>query len=176
MPWDDEFETDPTERLERKQRSEPQGPSLKARAIDLLSRREYSRLELQRRLSRYTQDKDEIQALLDTLEREKWLSNTRFAQSLVNRRAAKHGTLRIVQELKQSGVEQTDISLLAESLQSTELARATEVWRRKFGCLPDDQKAYAKQVRFLVSRGFALSTFHRILDAVKSGDIDVDVD
>ncbi|MGG4774899.1 recombination regulator RecX [Paenalcaligenes sp. Me52] len=174
MSWDDEFETDPSERLEREQRKEPQGPSLKARAIDLLSRREHSRLELQRKLSRYSQDADEITALLDLLEREKWLSNTRFAQSLVNRRASKHGTLRIVQELKQSGVAQEDISFLTEELRETEFERAVEVWFRKFGCLPEDQKAYTKQARFLVSRGFALSTLHRILDAVKAGDIDLE--
>ncbi|MGG4603450.1 recombination regulator RecX [Paenalcaligenes sp. Me131] len=174
MSWDDEFETDPTERVEREQRKAPQGPSLKARAIDLLSRREHSRLELQRKLSRYSQDEDEITALLDLLEREKWLSNTRFAQSLVNRRASKHGTLRIVQELKQSGVAQEDISLLTEELRETEFERAVEVWFRKFGCLPEDQKAYTKQARFLVSRGFALSTLHRILDTVKAGDIDLE--
>ena len=172
--WADEFETDPAERAERAQRKEPQGPSLKARAIDFLSRREHSRLELQRKLARHSQDPDEITELLDLLEREKWLSNTRFAQSLVSRRASKHGTQRIVQELKQSGVAQEDITLLAEELRGTEFERAVEVWFRKFGHLPEDQKAYAKQARFLVSRGFALNTLHRILDAVKAGDIDLD--
>lgn len=171
MSWDDEFETDPTERAERKQ---AQGPSLKARAIDLLSRREHSRLELQRKLSRHCDNADEIHELLDWLEREKWLSNERFAQSLVSRRATKHGTQRIVQELKQSGVDHENISLLAETLKETEFERAAEVWLRKFGRLPEDQKAYAKQARFIVSRGFGMGIFQRILEAVKAGDLELD--
>src|SRR3546814_2072501 len=56
------------------------GPSLKARAIGYLSRREHSRHELSRKLAPFTDDPQEIESLLTQLERENWLSNERFAQ------------------------------------------------------------------------------------------------
>src|SRR3546814_2337183 len=59
--------------------------SLKARAVGFLSRREHSRLELERKLAPYAADAAELERVLDQLEREQWLSNQRFAQALVNR-------------------------------------------------------------------------------------------
>lgn len=109
------------------------GPSLKARATDLLSRREHSRVELARKLTRYTDDPEEIAQLLDQLEQGDWLSNERFAQSLVHRRAAMKGTALIVQELKQHGLADGQIALLREALQGSELERARAVWQKKFG-------------------------------------------
>ncbi|MCQ9616181.1 recombination regulator RecX [Paenalcaligenes niemegkensis] len=143
MVYDNEpFESDPDELAERLTASaKPSGPSLKARAIDFLSRREHSRVELQRKLRRHSDEASEIEALLDELEHEKWLSDDRFAQSLINRRAHKLGTLRIVQELRQNGVEAEKITELAESLRHSEYDRAYEVWDRKFGKAPLDQKS-----------------------------------
>src|SRR5690606_40282840 len=67
------------------------GPSLKARAIAFLSRREHSRFELARKLSPHVDpnNPDQLNKLLDELEAGNWLSNTRFAQSLVHRRDRK---------------------------------------------------------------------------------------
>ena len=55
--------------------------SLKARALKYLSAREHSRLELSRKLSRYAQESDDIEALLDRLEEAKMLSQERFSES-----------------------------------------------------------------------------------------------
>src|SRR3546814_13630963 len=65
--------------------------SLKARAVGFLSRREHSRLELERKLAPYAADAAELERVLDQLEREQWLSNQRFDQALVNRRAQRQG-------------------------------------------------------------------------------------
>jgi hypothetical protein len=65
--------------------------SLKGRALRYLSMREHSRLELSRKLSRYAQDGDDIGKLLDELEAANFLSQERFSESLVNRRAARFG-------------------------------------------------------------------------------------
>lgn len=139
------------------------GPSLKARAVGYLSRREHSRAELARKLQPYAQERDDVDAILDALQKEGWQSNTRFAQSLVNRRAARQGTARIVQELRQSGVDDGDIAELRDQLRETEHARALEVWRRRFDDKPQDRQAYAKQARFLAGRGFSHDVIRRIL-------------
>ena len=54
--------------------------SLKARALRFLSMREHSRLELKRKLARHAEEGDDIEALLDFLEKNNWLSQERFAE------------------------------------------------------------------------------------------------
>src|SRR5690606_41510001 len=78
--------------------------SLKARAIGLLSRREHSRTELARKLAPHCEDPAELESLLNELEAGNWLSQQRFAESLVHRRAPKLGTRRVLQELRQHGL------------------------------------------------------------------------
>lgn len=143
--------------------AEKRGPTLKARAVGYLSRREYARSELARKLAAYTDDAAALDALLDDLEREGWLSTRRFAESLVHRRAERQGAARIVQELRQHGVDETQIGELRDSLRATEYDRAMAVWVKRFGERPLDRAAYAKQARFLASRGFAHDVIHRVL-------------
>lgn len=150
------------------------GPTLKARAVGYLSRREHSRLELGRKLARFGEE-EEVRAVLDTLEKEGWLSTERYAQSVVHRLAAKQGTVRIMYELRQHGVADAQIADLRSDLEATELARAREVWRKRFGELPADAAQRAKQLRFLMSRGFGQATIKQVLrgtDLDDPGDSD----
>ncbi|CUJ81359.1 Regulatory protein recX [Achromobacter sp. 2789STDY5608615] len=135
------------------------------RAVGYLSRREHARDELARKLAPHAEDPDEVERVLDALEKEGWLSTERFAQSLVHRRASRQGAARIVQELRQHGVDDAQVSELREQLRATEYARALEVWQKRFGAKPEDRAAYAKQARFLASRGFAHDVIRRILGA-----------
>lgn len=146
------------------------GLSLKARAVGYLSRREHARNELARKLQAYSDDPDEINAVLDALEKEGWLSTERFAHSLVHRRAAKQGTARIVQELRQHGVDDLHVAQLRETLKETEFDRAREVWRKRFSEKPQDRAGYAKQARFLASRGFAHDLIHKLLGDAEHDD------
>jgi len=139
------------------------GPSLKMRAVGYLSRREHAREELARKLAPHAEDPDEVATVLDALEKEGWLSTERFAQSLVHRRASRQGAARIVQELRQHGVDDNQVAELRDQLRATEYDRALEVWKKRFGAKPDDRAAYAKQARFLASRGFAHDVIRRIL-------------
>lgn len=50
-----------------------------------------------------------------------------------------------------------------QALRGTELERAREVWRRKFGEPAADAAGRAKQMRFLAARGFAGETIRRVL-------------
>jgi regulatory protein len=52
-------------------------------------------------------------------------------------------------------------------MRSTELERAREVWRKKFGEPPEDQVARAKQIRFLVSRGFAPEVVRKVVSGAE---------
>jgi regulatory protein len=129
--------------------------SLKARALRLLSMREHSRLELARKLARHAQEADDIEALLDTLEAASWLSQERFSEALIHRRAARFGNSRIVAELQSHGVNGEALQELKAGLALDENARAKEVWRRKFGTVAIDAAERGKQVRFLMQRGFS---------------------
>lgn len=139
------------------------GPSLKMRAVGYLSRREHAREELARKLAAYAESPAEVEAVLDALEKEGWLSTERFAQSLVHRRASRQGTARIVQELRQHGVDDNQVAELRDQLRATEYHRALEVWKKRFDAKPEDRAAYARQARFLASRGFAHDVIRRIL-------------
>ena len=129
--------------------------SLKGRALRFLSMREHSRLELGRKLSKYAEKGDDVGALLDFLEKNNWLSQERFSESLIHRRAARFGNSRIVAELQSHGVNGEALQELKTGLNDTETARACEVWQRKFGQVPTDAAERGKQVRFLMQRGFS---------------------
>jgi len=141
----------------------PPARSLKSRAIGYLSRREYSRIELARKLSPYLEETDDLEALLDSLESGNWLSDARFAQSLVHRRASRQGASRIVGELKRNSVDPELVATFDAQLRDTEWARAEAVWRKKFGTLPATPAERGKQARFLAMRGFSHAIIARLL-------------
>ena len=144
--------------------------SLKARALRYLSAREHSRLELTRKLSRYAQENDDVEALLDALEAAKLLSQSRFSESLVHRRAHRFGNSRILSELQSHGIKGDALDDIKAGLANDEAARAREVWRRKFDHLPAEAKERAKQMRFLQQRGFSLSAIQAAMRTVEDDD------
>ncbi|GAU00597.1 regulatory protein RecX [Burkholderia stabilis] len=150
---------------ERKSSKPPR--SLKGRALGYLSRREYSRTELARKLAPYVGEDESVEPVLDALEKDGWLSDARFAESLVHRRASRVGVARIVSELKRHAVGDTLVEEVNAQLRETEWARAQAVWRKKFGALPQTPAERAKQARFLAARGFSSSTIVKLL---KVGD------
>jgi regulatory protein len=140
-------------------------PSLKAWALRALAQREYSRAELRRRLSRQSEaEPAEIDALLDALERDGWLSEARFVESRVRLRSARLGTARIAGELARHGVALPPES--AAHLAATESERARAVWQRRFGVAAVDAAERARQARFLIARGFAADVVRRIIRGV----------
>jgi regulatory protein len=129
--------------------------SLKARALRYLSAREHSRLELARKLSRYAQEGEDVEALLDALQAANLLSQARFSESLIHRRAARFGNNRILSELQSHGIAGDELGALKAGLAQDEVARARAVWRRKFPEPAADPAQRARQVRFLLQRGFS---------------------
>ncbi|MDY7576086.1 recombination regulator RecX [Actimicrobium sp. CCI2.3] len=136
--------------------------SLKARALRFLSMREHSRLELARKLQRHVQEGDDVEALLDWLESAKFLSQARFSESLIHRRAARYGNSRIISELQSHGIQGDALVDLKGRLQVDELTRARDVWLKKFGTPAADASERGKQMRFLQQRGFS----HKAIESV----------
>ncbi len=139
--------------------------SLKARALRYLSAREHSRQELARKLARYAQEGDDIDALLDTLTEANFMSEARFSESLVNRRAARFGNSRILSELKSHNIDADSLTEIKAGLVQDEFARA-----RKFGTVATDANGRVKQMRFLLQRGFSHRAIQAAMRAPQKGE------
>jgi regulatory protein len=137
--------------------------SLRVRAMKFLARREHSRAELRAKLLPYAQQGDDVEALLDELEKRNCLSDERAATQIVHAKRSRFGAQRITHELRQKGIADNLINAALPALKETELAAARDVWQKKFGIAPQDEKEKAKQVRFLQSRGFALDIVFKLL-------------
>ncbi len=138
-------------------------PSLKGRALRLLSGREYSRAELERKLTPFEEEPDTLAKVLDELQAKGFISEQRVVESVLNRRAARFGASRIKYELLNKGVAADAVAKAVNSLKATELERAKEVWRKKFGERAQDAQAAAKQMRFLAARGFGGEVINRVV-------------
>ena len=138
-------------------------PTLKARALRALARREHSRAELERKLAPHAESAQQLQALLDRLVQTGLLSNERFAQSVVHRRASTRGAAVIRHELRAHGLADEVVSSQLASLNKSEFARARALWLRRFGTAPQSLPERARQMRFLVSRGFSADVVGRIV-------------
>ena len=140
--------------------------SLKARAVRYLSRREYSRMELQQKLRRYMtefESDDDLQGVLNDLERKGYLSDERFAQSRVRVRSARYGNMRLAYELKASGVNSELINRAIDELGASEFDRAKQLWLKRFGEPAEDFKERGKQMRYLLARGFSMETARKVV-------------
>ena len=129
----------------------------------LLSMREHSRQELERKLAAHEETPGELQKALDELQAKGFISQERVAESVLHRRAARLGAGRIRQELQAKGLEGEVVAQAMAQLKGTELQRARDVWRRKFDALPEDAAQRAKQSRFLAARGFSGEVIRKVL-------------
>lgn len=136
--------------------------NLRERAMNYLARREHSRAELARKLAPHD-EADVIAALLDQLEQENLLSNTRYAEALAHSRAGRHGSARLKSELREKGVPEAILAEVVAQARDGDLAAARGVWLKKFGSPPVDAKERAKQQRFLLGRGFPAEVVRRVV-------------
>ena len=141
-------------------------PSLQARALGWLAQREHSRSELRRKLLRHAGPDEpdavgQVERLLDVLQAKGLLSEERFVESRVRLRSAGMGTRRIQLELAQHGLKLPPPAL--QQLRQSELQRAAELCRRRFGALAGDPSERARRMRFLAGRGFSAEVIRRVL-------------
>ena len=129
--------------------------SLKGRALQLLSQREHSRTELERKLAPHEEVPGELAQALDELQARDFINDGRVIESVINHRAGKLGAARLKQELAAKGLGGEAVAQALAALKDTELERAREVWQKKFGVVATDAATRNRQARFLATRGFS---------------------
>ena len=137
--------------------------SLTGRALRLLSRREHSRAELERKLAAHEEQPGALTKVLDSLAAKGFINESRVVESVIHRRSAKLGTQRIKQELQAKDLEPETMAQAINQLRSSELTRAREVWLKKFATPAQSAAERAKQMRFLSSRGFDAEAIRRVV-------------
>jgi regulatory protein len=170
--------------------------SIKVRALQWLAQREHSRSELRLKLLRLVERRapapaeaqdpaahlpdrtapalspastsptaaEEVDALLDGLEAAGYLSSRRFVESRVHTRQARYGNLRIARELQQHGLGLD--AQAQQALKDSELDRARQVWRKKYGQPAADMAGRLRQMRFLAGRGFSADVIRRVVRCI----------
>jgi regulatory protein len=138
-------------------------PSLKGRALRLLSQREHSRAELERKLSGHEQTPGELAKALDELQARDFINEARVIESVVHRRSSKLGASRIKQELASKGLSGEAVLDALAGLRETEFSRALEIWRKKFDRPSTNPNDRGKQMRFLLTRGFSAEVVRKIV-------------
>lgn len=137
--------------------------NLHDRALRCLAMREHSRTEMARKLGPLGTE-DEVNTELDRLVELGLLSDARFADAFVRAKAPRFGASRLRVELARRGVSADLIGeAIEEGCGDNELARARDVYRRKFATLPEDGREWARQARFLQGRGFSTDIIRRVL-------------
>ncbi|MBL8334608.1 MAG: regulatory protein RecX [Rubrivivax sp.] len=151
---------------------------MKAQALRLLSRREHSRAELRGKLLNWahrqpdlppSDDADPalevaIGRTLDDLQSRGLLSDARATESLVAAKAGRYGQHRLRQLMQQRRLPDELVADALQQLRGSERDRAAEVWRRRFGTPASDARERARQIRFLIGRGFDADTAARTVD------------
>lgn len=130
----------------------------------MLARRDYARAELAARLTTSGASRDEVDALLDELQRLGYLSDARYAGAVVRQKAGHIAPRAIARALHERGVaKEVAAAALAETGPADELAQAQALWQRRFGVAPANEREKARQLRFLLSRGYTTSIAYRVL-------------
>ena len=137
-------------------------PSLRERALGYLTRREYSRQELYRKLLPYAGEED-LAGLLEEFRQRGWISDARYADQMVHARKGKYGSRKVAHELRSHGVAEDLVEKAVREVQNEEMDTARALWRKKFGAQPVNREEWAKQARFLQSRGFGMDTIRSVL-------------
>jgi len=142
----------------------------KRQALDLLARREHSRLELERKLAARGYSEDLIAPTLDGLEASGALATARFTESFIRTRVAKgHGPARIRMDLAQRGIAEVEAAALLADSGIDWAAAARAVRSKRFGAgAPASFAERARQARFLQYRGFDGAAVRAALDLDES--------
>ena len=142
--------------------------SLRQRALDYLAKREYSVAELAQKLNtvarQYELNADEIPEILADFKKRNWVSDTRFTEQILHARKSKFGSARIANELREKGVSDELISEAVQDVKENELANAKAVWCKKYDSPPASREEWAKQARFLQSRGFGFEIIKKVIN------------
>ncbi|RAS69399.1 regulatory protein [Vibrio diazotrophicus] len=151
--------------------SSPNKMSCKERALYLLTRRDHGEFELWQKLLLKGFEEEEVQQAVIYCKEQGYLDDQRFARSQVRQHIAKgHGERRIRQELQQKRVENDVVNSAIEQEEVDWFELAKQTAEKKFKhVMTQDQKEYAKRVRFLQYRGFNFDQINYALSIDEEG-------
>jgi regulatory protein len=146
--------------------------SLRFAAMNLLSMREHTALELHNKLLKKFGPNDLIGAVVGRLREQGLQSDERFAEAFVSMRKRNgKGASLIKMELRARGVSEELIARYVDDADSAWLCLAVSARIKRFGGhVPTDIKEKARQVRFLQARGFSAMQIRLALSGVEIDD------
>lgn len=124
----------------------------------LCSRREYCVADIRRKLSDALEgDTDAVQEVLDSLIREKYVDDMRYASAFARDKAsiAGWGSIKISHALVSKGVDRV---IIGEALKEVDCSKAEDrmekLMANKYRSLKDDPQCRLKMLRFGLGRGY----------------------
>lgn len=131
-----------------------------------MARRDYSALELRQKLLGKGYDEALVLPILDEFKTSRLIDDKRFAEQYCYwRRQKGFGPRRIQYELKSRGIPGEIIAELIKITDNAWVEKAKEVWQKHFKkATQPDSKMHAKQIRFLLYRGFTQEQIEPIFE------------
>ena len=139
--------------------SRSENKTIRKKAMDYLSRREHSRYELYNKLSTHGFDRELINQELDTLIKDRLLSDERFVEAFIySRKKNGKGPLKISSELQQRGADESLINHYLKNIEASEwVAIAEQAVEKKLRNNQQlDYDNQMKMMKFLNNRGFTI--------------------
>ncbi len=142
------------------------------RALDLLARREHSRLELKHKLLARAFVPTLVDDVLDALQADGLLDEGRFLESFIRTRIGKgQGPTRIVAELDQRGIDRGRVRAWLRGSELDWPSLAAGVREKRFGpSRPESFADRARQTRYLQYRGFEIDQIKAALELAGKSD------
>lgn len=145
-------------------RSDP--AAIREAALRLLARREHSRLELARKLTRRGWSEPVLERVMDELAEQGLQSDERYAESYVRQRTSKaYGPVRIRSELSERGIGRAEAARAMEAESPDWFAIAANWYEKRYGPEPPaNLKEKSRRQQALARRGFTHEHVRELLD------------
>ena len=140
--------------------------AVRAKAMELLARREHSRLELRQKLLQRGYPSELIDPALEQLIEERLLDEGRYAEIYACGRADKgYGPLRIARELRERGIAQDVVQQALATLENDWPRTLRTLHRKRFQALiPVDAAGRLQQTRLFRQHGFTLDQIRHLFE------------
>ncbi len=134
--------------------------------MDMLARREHSRVELTAKLCAKGFADDLAATVVAHLATENLVSDERFVEAFLRARVEKgQGPTKIAHELNRKGVDESLIEAYINFSDRAWIDRLRAVRHKKYGReIPRDWNERARQMRFLQGRGFTFEQIQRVMN------------
>tara|TARA_A100001011_G_C14230865_1_gene808757 strand:+ start:919 stop:1392 length:474 start_codon:yes stop_codon:yes gene_type:complete len=143
---------------------------IKLKAIRLLSKREYSLCNIEKKLSLFASSCNPqvnfqtVKSVIEELKSNDWISDERAVECLINRKVSSCGIIKLRFELKKLGVCNDLIENHLLRVLSSEHERALKLLMKKHKKLPSNLKEIVSQKNFLMRKGFLAEVCNKVVN------------